>query len=332
MKILYILPNETVKSGGNWITATRLKDGLKKRNINVDIVEAKNVTKQKLIKYDLIHSFHIFKSFLKVSHLLMDLNKDVVVSFTGTDVMQLQGSEANKVETIELLNKTKAIIAFNKETQDELIRAGILGEKIKVIPQTPTPIVIENIKKEKPIIDLKYSADIIFLFAAGMRRVKAPLELIKMMSSLVKKLDNIKLILIGPILDKELGEKIAEKIENKEWVKYLGEFSHQDTQRFILESDIIVNNSISEGMPSVLLEAQQLGKPILARDILGNQSVVNHGIDGFLFKNSKEFERYATRLVESSDLRKKMRLSAFKNSKNYDWVEEINLYEKVYLS
>lgn len=332
MKTLYILPNETVKSGGNWITASRLAGGLKDRGIDVDTIEAKNVTRDKLVKYDVIHSFHVFKSFLKVSDLLMNLNKAIVVSFTGTDVKQLQELEANKMETVELLNKTKAIIVFNKETQDELIREGILGEKIKVIAQTPTPIAIESIKEEKSVIDMKDSNNIIFLFAAGMRQVKAPLELIEMMSDLVKKIDNIKLVLIGPILDKELGKKITEKIEDKEWVEYLGEFSHQDTQRLILESNIVVNSSISEGMPSALLEAQQLGKPILARDIVGNRSVVSHGIDGFLFKNSKEFENYATRLVEDSDLREQMRLSALEASKNYDWIGEISLYEKVYLS
>lgn len=330
MKILYILPNGTVKSGGNWVTVIRLTEGFKKRGIAVDSVEVKDVTREQLIKYDVIHIFHVFKSFAKISHLLMDTDKTVVVSFTGTDINQLKEIEGDKDKIIDLLNKTKAIIVFHREAGEGLIKEGILQEKIKIIPQSAMPMATGYRRKEELTENLTHPNCITFLFAAGIRKVKGPLQVIEMMSSLVEKIENIRLLIIGPILEKDLGEKVKEKVKDKSWVKYLGEVSHQEVQDFILKSDIIINGSISEGMSNTLLEAQQIGKPILATDIAGNRAIVTHGIDGFLFKEKEEFEYYARKLTQDHNLREEMGSLALKATKKYDLEQEISIYERVY--
>lgn len=330
MKILYILPNGTVKSGGNWVTATRLSKGLQKRGITVEIIEAKDVTKELLIKYDVIHAFHAFKALAKISHLLADIDKTIVVSFTGTDIKQLQEMGESKVKIIDLLNKTEAIIVFHDAALEELIKEGIFRNKVKVIPQTAMFIEKECRGKKQSTENSTTSNCVSFLFAAGIRKVKAPLEVIEMMSSLVEKVGNIRLVLVGPILEKDLGEKVKKKIKGKRWIKYLGEVSHQEVQNFIAESDIVINASISEGMSNTLLEAQHMGKPILATDIDGNRAIVSHSVNGFLFKNAKEFEYYATKLVKDPKLREEMGSSAFKTRQNYGWTQEISMYESVY--
>lgn len=99
---------------------------------------------------------------------------------------------------------------------------------------------------------------------------------------------------------------------------------------FIAESDIVINTSLSEGMANILLEAQQLGKPILARDVAGNRAIVTPGVDGFLFKDSQEFEHYARKLVEDPNLRDQIGRAGMEHAKKYDLEEEISMYTKVY--
>lgn len=328
MRILYIIPNGTVKTGGNWVTATRLSEGLKKREIEVDIIQVKDVGKEQLIDYDVIHAFHVFKSLVKIKHLIID--KTVVVSFTGTDLKQIQEMGESKDEIIKLLNKTEAIIVFHNEGREELIKEGIFQDKVKVIPQTSTPMAMEYRQKKQLTESFESTNCVTFLFAAGIRKVKAPLEVIEMMSNLIEKVENVRLVIIGPILEKGLGEKMKETIEGEKWVEYLGETSHQEAQELISESDIIINGSVSEGMSNTLLEAQHMGKPILATDIAGNRAIVTHKVDGFLFKNSKEFDYYATKLVQDSNLREKMGSSALKNIKKYDLPQEVSMYERIY--
>lgn len=329
MKILYILPNETAKTGGNWITVNRLLEGLRKIGITVEIVEVKNVSEKQLMKYDVIHAFHAFKSFIEIKFLIMKIDKTIVVSFTGTDFKQLQEIEERKT-VIDLLNRTQAIIVFHNEAREELIKEGILWEKIRVIPQTSIPMEIKYRQKEQITENLENLNYVTFLFIAGIRKVKAPLEVIEMMTNLEEKVKNIRLVIIGPILDEDLGEKVKTKIKGKEWIDYLGEVSHQKVQDFIFKSQVIINGSISEGMSNTLLEAQQMGKPILATDIAGNRAIVTHGVDGFLFKDKEEFEYYAKKLSLDSNLRKQMGFSALESVKDYDLIQEISLYEKVY--
>ncbi len=330
MKILYVLPDGTVKTGGNWVTATRLSLGLENRGIIVDLIEAKNVTKEILIKYDIIHAFHVFKSLCRIRPFLVNLDKKIVVSFTGTDLKQLQDTNKNKIEIIDFLNTLEAVIVFHNEDREELIREGIFDKKIKIIPQAVMPMLQKSKGRRHSIVNGSFSPNVTFLFASGMRKVKSPLEMLELMSGLEKKEKNIQLVLIGPILEKELEAKISEKIKGKKWIKYLGEVSHQEVQEHILAADIIINTSSSEGMPNTLLEAHQMGKPVLATDIAGNRAVVTHGVDGFLFKEKDEFEYYATKLVENKKLRMKMGLSGMEMRKKYNWEQEVDQYEQVY--
>lgn len=331
MKVIYILPNKTVKSGGNWITVTRLAKGLEKRGITVDIIEVKDAKEEFLIKYDVIHAFHVFKSLLKIKDLLTDMEKTVIASFTGTDLKQLQEMKEGKKKIIDLLNKIDAIIVFHSEAREELIKEGIFLENIKIIPQATIPIEIDlSIEREIFIEDMFSTNSVKFIFAGGIRKVKGPLTLIEMMTNLIKKVENVKLIIIGTILEKELEEEFINTVRYKKWIKYFGDVSHQEAQYFISKSDIVINNSTSEGMSNALLEGQQLGKAILAKDNSGNRSIITHGVNGFLFKNEDEFEYYARKLIQNPRLRDRMGLSGLKSRNNYTWNHEICEYEKTY--
>jgi glycosyltransferase involved in cell wall biosynthesis len=57
------------------------------------------------------------------------------------------------------------------------------------------------------------------------------------------------------------------------------------------EADLVINPSLYEGMPNVVLEAMACGCPILASRVPGNDSVVIEGITGWLFDlgNSESF-------------------------------------------
>lgn len=74
--------------------------------------------------------------------------------------------------------------------------------------------------------------------------------------------------------------------------------------QILRQSDVVLNNSVSEGMPNALIEAAALGCPILAHDIPGNRPVVEHGVNGFLYSDAAEFKASASRLLDDADLRR----------------------------
>lgn len=50
------------------------------------------------------------------------------------------------------------------------------------------------------------------------------------------------------------------------------------------QADVVVNPSLYEGMPNVVLEAMACGLPVVASAVPGNDSLVRSGATGFLFK------------------------------------------------
>ena len=73
-----------------------------------------------------------------------------------------------------------------------------------------------------------------------------------------------------------------------------------------LYDDVILNNSVSEGLPNALLEATALGLPILARNIPGNAAVVESGGNGLLYDDAAGFLESAVRLLNDPDLRRSL--------------------------
>jgi glycosyltransferase involved in cell wall biosynthesis len=70
--------------------------------------------------------------------------------------------------------------------------------------------------------------------------------------------------------------------------------------------DVVLNNSQSEGLPNVLLEADALGVPMLVRAIPGNAAVVNAGVNGLLYDDAAAFVRQARALFSGPVLLRRL--------------------------
>jgi glycosyltransferase involved in cell wall biosynthesis len=90
-------------------------------------------------------------------------------------------------------------------------------------------------------------------------------------------------LLLGPV-DKEnrsaIPETAIEDWERKGLVRYLG--GTDDVRPFICETDAVVLPSHREGVPSSLLEAMAMGKPVITTDAPGCREVVEDGKTGFI--------------------------------------------------
>src|SRR5207244_2374464 len=62
-------------------------------------------------------------------------------------------------------------------------------------------------------------------------------------------------------------------------------------------ADCLVNPSIGEGLPNVVLEAMACGVPIIASRVAGNDTLVEHRRNGLLFDVARQ-EELAECLVE----------------------------------
>ena len=138
----------------------------------------------------------------------------------------------------------------------------------------------------------------LFLLPAGLRPVKGAIGLLRIFDRLSSEGEPFHLAVCGPILDEDYGRRFLAEIETRPWASYLGVIPPEAMTGAMRDADVIINNSISEGLANSLLEAATLGIPILARNNPGNAALVRQGVNGLLYDDDKECLRHATQLLE----------------------------------
>jgi len=91
----------------------------------------------------------------------------------------------------------------------------------------------------------------------------------------------------------------------REDVLFLGPFPGHEIDRIMDECDVIVTPSVwYENHPTVILEAFDHGKPVIASDLGGMIEMVRHGVDGFLFEagNPRSLAEQLRKLIDDPSL------------------------------
>lgn len=124
--------------------------------------------------------------------------------------------------------------------------------------------------------------DVVMIYPAELSKRKNQGMLIEVMKKLIKENESFKLLLPG--LDSFNGkyqEMVKEyKLENN--IKFLG--YRQDIPKLFKISDVSVSSAVQEGLPVNLLEAMQVGMPIVATNCRGNRDLIEEGKNGYIVK------------------------------------------------
>ncbi len=121
------------------------------------------------------------------------------------------------------------------------------------------------------------------LFASRLLREKGIYELLFALNFLKKKGVIFNFLLAGEIYPENpssLSKLELSNINEKFDVTYLGHV--QDMRILLMECDIVVLPSYSEGTPRILIEAAAMEKPIVCTNIAGCRGLVIDNVNGFL--------------------------------------------------
>uniref|UniRef100_A0AAR2JZ87 Glycosyl transferase family 1 domain-containing protein n=1 Tax=Pygocentrus nattereri TaxID=42514 RepID=A0AAR2JZ87_PYGNA len=153
----------------------------------------------------------------------------------------------------------------------------------------------------------------VFLLVCGLRKVKDPLYLLKAFSEWHAENPRVILIIIGPKVDFAFSAEVEECVRRSDGVFLAAERSQEELHTVMQKSFALVNSSVSEGMSAAILEAMDLGVPVLARDIPGNAAIVKHEMSGLLYSSPEEFVSLSKRLLSDAELQETLK----KNGKRY---------------
>jgi glycosyltransferase involved in cell wall biosynthesis len=83
---------------------------------------------------------------------------------------------------------------------------------------------------------------------------------------------------IGPL--EPALRRLADELGIADRVGFLGFV--RDMPVLYANTDLVVQSSLTEGLPNVILEAAYLGVPVVATDVGGTREVIEHGVSGWL--------------------------------------------------
>ena len=100
---------------------------------------------------------------------------------------------------------------------------------------------------------------------------------------------------------------------------------------YLSATDIYLSTSRWEGLPYALIEAQSLGIPIVATNVVGNNEVVENGKSGFLFESAQQARQDIEILLNDEQIYGKMQGEALLNFKDkFDIGIAVRKVEKIY--
>lgn len=135
----------------------------------------------------------------------------------------------------------------------------------------------------------------------------------------------------GPYF-KELKEMIMKEKYDKK-IKLFGFVNNPS--HIVNQFDVFLTTSLYEGLPYALIEAMSLGKPVVATDVTGNNEIVKHGVNGYLFEkqNVDDGVKKLNQIISDSDLMLRMgKESAILYREKYHLDKMINSLESLYLN
>jgi glycosyltransferase involved in cell wall biosynthesis len=230
-----------------------------------------------------------------------------------------------------LLKKCDYILTITDDEKARLAANGINPAKIKV-----SGVGIEA--KEEILLNAdnfrkKYNINAPYVLQVSTQtHDKGSHHTVEAMKVLWEKSINIKLVLIGQILNEfevYLHSQKSYVFENTVILNYASE---EDKNNAIQGCEVFVMPSKSDSFGLVYVEAWLYKKPVIAAYCGGVMEVIDEGINGFLvpFGDYEMIAGYILKLLIDKELSKKMGEEGYKKAKNnYLWEQRIKNFNKL---
>ena len=272
-------------------------------------------------QYDGIIAFHALRSGRHLCKLSdpreASSRPRVSIVFGGTDVNESDWTPEQEEAMTTALTHADATIAFNEELKSRAEAKwpkwkGCLACRV-IAPSIEKPFGglgetsrLEHIRSEPSAVsqmmtqagvewDHTEGAGPILLLVSGIREVKDPIFAVlatrhSRWASLSREGTLApRLVVIGPKRGCSYQTCFEEALDVSPQAWYLPAVAQEMVHRAMLECSAVLNVSVSEGASNALLEAMALGRPVIAKNIPGNASLVVPGETGLLFDTEDSY-------------------------------------------
>lgn len=301
-------------------------------------------------------NFHFWKLFFG----LFKENVDIVISrtrFFATSIMALKYAKLKRKKWMHIEHGSDFVKLSNKFYSttakfydytlgkiilnfcDKLVANSNASAEFcqKLAPNKPCEVIyrgveIEKIENAHPNLELKnrYKDKFVITFLGRLISGKG-------VSDLISAVENINfdfvLFIIGDGPERKNLEALAKKLNLENRVVFFGYQKFKDAIAIIKISDLVVNPSYTEGLPTSVIEVALCQKAIIATNVGGTPEIITNNKSGFLIepKNPHLLREKINLLIENKNLRQKFSENAYEEVKHkFNWPENILKYYEIF--
>ena len=257
----------------------------------------------------------------------LDTGVPFVLMLGGTDI-NVSAQDPQKAERVkEVLQRASHVIAFTEDMKQRtvaLLRDAVCPP-ISVIPQsTELPQSPDTSLRDALHLTAKHR---LVVLPSGLRPVKDVCFVLDVFSKYHKSHPETVLCIIGPVLDAKYANSLFSRLPNEnligvtfsgekettlfEGVFYTSSIPHTKFLNVLMDVDVVINTSISEGFAAIVLEAWSAKKVLIARSNSGNCAVIRNGVSGLLYETPEEFIQLLDHVLSDENYRHKLEQSSF---------------------
>lgn len=273
--------------------------------------------------FDLIHCHTIFPDGNAGNRLKAHFQVPVISTIHGSDIMLYpKRSRGVYRETLCSLKESEQVITVSRRLEQEALTL-YPQVKVQTIYNGFDPVRFQPTDQGEARKKLGLPLDQqICLFVGNLYPVKGIPFLLKAFSQLIARTTDVHLYFVGGGSLKKSLQAQAKDLGIDSQISWMGRKPYEEIPTWIQSADVMVLSSLSEGLPSILLESMACGKPMIATDVGGIAEVLQDGETGCLVP-AQDAEKLATALtdlfVENPHKIQQLGEKAYQVSQNYTW-------------
>jgi len=241
------------------------------------------IARKQIKEFDIVH-IHEHRTFLAVivHHYAKKYGIPYVLQAHGSVLPFFAKQKFKKsfdsIWGYNLLKDASKVIALNMAEVEQYGRMGLDKEKIEVVPNGIDLSKYTNLPK-KGEFRKKYSIEDnekIVLFLGRIHKIKGLDLLVNAFADLTKKMDNVRLAIVGydggflPVLKKQIDD-----LNINDRILFTGPLYGADKLNAYVDADVYVLSSVYETFPNTVLESLVCGTPVVLTDRCGIADVVD---------------------------------------------------------
>ncbi|XP_067667956.1 glycosyltransferase 1 domain-containing protein 1-like [Haliotis asinina] len=317
MRLTLILLSPLQRQGGNFSTISRISSYLTSHGHQCLMEDPKTFQSvrefQAFLQHknvDLVIGIHAYRS----GCLIRASTVPSILILGGTDVNEFY-KDINKLSIMtEAVHRARYVVVFSPSmlSRTSSLWPEMPSNKVKEIKQavitepSSSFCLLKYLKSHNhiPAGTTSLSNITVFLLVGGIRPVKDPVFLIDKFSEWHREDCSVYYVIVGPKIDAEYFEETFwPAVKQSAGVIYIPGLSKEDTHAAMRDCFSLVNSSKSEGMSLAILEAMDVGVPVLARRVTGNRDLIQDGETGLLYDTPQEFVIKARSILSSLEKR-----------------------------